>query len=161
MQVARPHEVARFYVGQVKGDDLGTWLFSQGDDVHWCAAFALQCCRESGNWLERNIGDRAALRSVSALVNNAQKQGGFLRPTVDDHNLWAELASGRWSGVLAVFERAGDPYGHVGVVDLGLLHHDVDTFICLEGNVNDSVEAVVRRFDKVTAWVLVPWGVGK
>lgn len=157
----RPHDVARFYVGKVSNDALGNWLFSQGDSVHWCAAFALQCCRESGNWLEKDMVDRAKLRSVGAMVNAAKADGHFQSPTVGDHALWAEMASGRWAGVLAVFERDGDPYGHVGVVDLGLIQHDAQSFACIEGNVGDAVQCVFRRFDKVTAWVLVPWGLPK
>jgi hypothetical protein len=157
--MSRPHEVARFYLGKVNNDALGEWLFSQGDPVHWCAAFALQCCRESGNWVERTVQQRAMLRSVGALVNYAKNFGSHLSPTTSDHAFWRELASGRWAGVLAVFERNSDPYGHVGVVDLGLLNHDVESFVCLEGNYGDAVQAVVRRRDSVTAWVLVPWGV--
>lgn len=157
--IARPNDVARWYVGRITSDKVGEWTFAGGDKVHWCAAAALGCARESGNWYEASLAERAKLRDVAALVNHAKGNGRFLQPTTGDHALFSEMLSGRWSGVFAVFKRDDDPYGHVGIVDLQTLQTDVPNFVCHEGNVGDAMNSLARRRDQVTAWVLIPWGV--
>ena len=147
-----PIEVAKWYFKQgVKSDGVGSWLFAQGDDVHWCAAFALACCRESGNWMEASLKQRGVLRSVPELVMMA-KQRGLWRGSLDQTLF--NLPTADYVGALYVVERAGNPHGHVGVLDVvesGFVRG-------IEGNVTDSVKSISRKAEKVTGYVMVPRG---
>lgn len=156
----RPQDIASWYhQAGINYDAQGVWLFSQGDKVHWCAAFVLQCCRESGNWYERKLSDRGKLRSVGALVNDAKLRRLYVAPTTNDHQLMNELVRQQWAGLAAVFERGNDTYGHIALVDLDAFDRSQATFNCFEGNFSDALKYTShRRFDAVTAWVLLPKG---
>ncbi len=162
MRPTRPDDVALLCHSQgVSSDLLGTWLFTHGDDVHWCAGFAAACARWSGNWIESKLTDQGSIRRVENLVNYDGGRRSFL-PRMNGgasqlrNYMLAELASGRWSGALAVFRRDADPFGHVGVVSLSEVSHY--GFNCVEGNSSDSIQLRRRSYDDVTAWVMIPWG---
>lgn len=141
-----PKQVAEFYTSshRVNTDKMGQWLFAQGDDVHWCAAFAIACCRECGYWVESDIIDRGELRSVAALVKQFKKM-----------RLFSEDSLLPGVGHLYTVEREGNKFGHVGV--LKQINCLGDTISGWEGNVSDGLRYVAdRKITSVTGWLTIP-----
>lgn len=138
---SRPHDVALWYWAQGvreatgNNDGLPAWLFMGGDRLAWCAAFALQCFRESGRWLENSVQDRATLRSSSALwgIDSFAMRHGDLEKCA------ARIDAGRSLGALVFYgDAAGSDEGvrHVDVVCPTVVHGLVQV---VGGNVENQV----------------------
>lgn len=152
------HHIAHWYQKRLhdKGDKLGQSIMAQGEEVEWCMAAAMQCCREAGCWLESSLPDRYKLRSVETMVGHATRRGLF---TSLFGKAQAEMARGVYGGLLATFARDGRGYGHVGVVDLdSLANAGNGTLVVVEFNTADDAEVKVRRIQQITGYILVPRG---
>lgn len=151
-----PADVALWYHRQgIHNDTTGSWLFTQGDDVHWCAGFALQCCRESGHWMELRLGQRGSLRSVATLQRHAARHGLFLEKFEDDRVLSLTLEGSHvsFAGVLVLFKRGEARYGHVEVATK--FNEQSRKLHTVGGNLGDGVRRVSRSIHKATGFILV------
>ena len=138
----------RFLKMGIGSDKEGAWLFANGDDVEWCAGFAMAACQQSGNWLCNSLPDFGAFRSIEQMIAEA-----------DMRNLWVPNSDtppyigdkDRWAGHLIVL--AGR--GHIGV-STGSTE---DSFSVIHGNSNNnSVSRGVWSKDIVAGVIYIPHG---
>ena len=138
----------RFLKMDIDSDKEGAWLFTNGDDVEWCAGFAMAACQQSGNWLCNSLPDFGAFRSIERMIAEADLRGlwvpnGDTPPHTDDKDGWA--------GYLIVL--AGR--GHIGVAT-GFTR---DSFSVIHGNSNkNSVSRGVWSRDIVAGVIYIPHG---
>jgi len=151
----RPQDIAHWYRKRLHdiGDRIAQAIAAQGENVEWCAAAALMCCRESGCWVESALKDRYQLRSVETLVKYAKGRG--LHVSTYD-KLVQTLAQGRFAGALAVMPRDGKPHGHVGVVDLDAVIGERVGVV--EFNTSEDTAFVLRKRGEIECYILVPRG---
>ena len=138
----------RFLKMDIDSDKEGAWLFTNGDDVEWCAGFAMAACQQSGNWLCNSLPDFGAFRSIERMIAEADLRGlwaatPYMPPPSDNED--------RWAGHLIVL--AGR--GHIGVAT-GFTR---DSFSVIHGNSNNnSVSRGVWSKDIVAGVIYIPHG---
>lgn len=138
-------------------DGIPADLYSDGDEVMWCASFQIwaNLCSDDQK-IAVTIKERTAFRSVTALELGMKVRGWWLPPTTYLDKLQPnDLVLQAWTE-----SDAGAPNGkkvtgrHVDIIESiegSALH-------CIGGNVGNMVKRVVRRWGSstITGYVRIP-----